>query len=58
MSMSKFENRAWISLIVLIAVAGVLGIYAVVEHDKKCRDAGGVSVRGACINPAAVIEVD
>lgn len=58
MSMSKFENRAWISLIVLIAVAGFLGIYAVVKHDKKCRDAGGVPVRGACINPAAIIEVN
>jgi hypothetical protein len=58
MAISKFENRAWFSLVALMVVAGLLGLYAVVEHDKKCRDAGGVPVRGACINPAAVIEVD
>lgn len=56
--MSKLENRAWISFIVLIAVAGFLSICALVELDKKCRDAGGVLVRGACINSAAIIEVD
>lgn len=58
MSMSKFENRAWIFVMVLGAVAGLLAVFAVAERDQKCRDAGGVPLRAACINPAAIIEVE
>jgi len=40
----------------------VFMVYSATDHQSKCKDAGGVSVRGVfkyeCINPGAVIEVN
>ena len=40
----------------------VFMIFSATDHQSKCKDAGGVSVRGVlkyeCINPGMIIEVD
>jgi hypothetical protein len=40
----------------------VFMVFSATDHSSKCKDAGGVSVRGVfkyeCINPSMIIEVD
>ena len=46
---------------VLACMTLALGIWLALLHasiTEKCKDAGGVYVSGACINPAVIIEVN
>ena len=51
-------DRIMIGFAILMFLVVILASYAGLSHDQKCHDAGGIPVKGACINPAAIIEVD
>lgn len=54
----KMSDRILLGMGVLWMIVIILAAYASLSHDQKCHDAGGIPVKGACINPAAIIEVD
>lgn len=54
----KMSDRIFLGMGVLWIIVIILAVYIGVTNDQKCHDAGGIPVKGVCINPAAIIEVE
>lgn len=54
----KMQDRIFLGMGFLWMIVILLAVYIGATHDQKCHDAGGIPVKGACINPAAIIEVN
>lgn len=62
--MNNFDKQIRMEIFILFfcSVIMIWAFYlAFIYHkdaEQRCKDAGGVSVNMACINPTAIIEVD